>query len=338
MFKLLCRFVLLLFRSHAHLVAENLALRHQFTVLQRSAKRPRLRQSDRILWAWLSTIWPSWRSCLVIVNPQTVIRWHNQGFKLYWRWLSRPKQTGRPKVSLEVRELIRRMSRDNSTWGVPRIKDELALLGIHVAESTIRKYRIRGNKPPSQTWRSFLKNHVKDIAAIDFFTVPTITFRVLHGFIVLRHDRRKMIHFNVTAHPTAAWTAQQIIEAFPFNESPKYLIRDRDGIYGNHFHHRLKHMGIKEVVIAPRSPWQNPFVERVIGSIQRECLDHVIVLSEAHLIRILTEYSDYYHTARPHQSLDHNAPLPRIVDSPENGRIVAEPILGGLHHRYRRAA
>ena len=230
------------------------------------------------------------------------------------------------------------MSRDNSTWGIPRIKDELALLGIHVAESTIRKYRIRSKKPPSQTWRSFLKNHVTDIAAIDFFTIHTVNFRVLYCFIVLRHDRRKMIHFNVTAHPTAAWTAQQIIEAFPFDEAPKYMIRDRDGIYGNLFRHRLKHMGIEEVVIAPRSPWQNPFVERVIGSIRRDCLDHVIVLNESHLVRILSEYIDYYHMASPHQSLDHNSPLPRIVESPENGRVVTEPILGGLHHRYRRAA
>ena len=230
------------------------------------------------------------------------------------------------------------MSRDNSTWGVPRSKDELALLGIQVAESTIRKYRIRSKSPPSQTWKSFLKNHVKDIAAIDFFTILTINFRVLYCFIVLRHDRRKLIHFNVTAHPTAAWTAQQIIEAFPFDEAPKYLIRDRDGIYGNQFLYRLKHMRIEEVVIALRSPWQNPYVERVIGSIRRDCLDHVIVLNEAHLVRILSEYIDYYHTARPHQSLDHNSPIPRAVEAPEQGQVVADPVLGGLHHRYRRAA
>ncbi|MCZ6836070.1 MAG: integrase core domain-containing protein [Planctomycetota bacterium] len=230
------------------------------------------------------------------------------------------------------------MSRENSTWGVPRIKDELALLGNEVAESTIRKYRIRSSKPPSQTWRSFLNNHANDIAAIDFFTVPRFTFRVLYCFIVLRHDRRTIVHFNVTEHPTAAWTAQQIIEAFPFDEAPKYLIRDRDGIYGNQVRSRIKHLGIMEVVTSPRSPWQNPFAERVIGSIRRECLDHVIVLNEAHLIRILSEYIDYYHTVRPHQSLDHNAPFPRIIESPDNGRVVAEPILGGLHHRYRRAA
>ena len=338
MIKLFFAFLRSLLLPRSDLLFENVALRHQLTVLQRSAKRPRLRQSDRILWAWLSTIWPSWRSCLVIVKPDTVVRWHRLGFRLYWRWFSRPKRTGRPKVPFEIRELIRRISRDNSTWGVPRIKDELALLGIQVAESTIRKYRIRSKRPPSQTWRSFLKNHVTDIAAIDFFSVHTITFRVLYCFIVLRHDRRRVVHFHVTMHPTATWTAQQIINAVPFDKAPKYLIRDRDGIYGNHFHHRLKHMGIEEVIIAPRSPWQNPFVERVIGSIHRDCLDHVIVLNEAHFVRILSEYIDYYHTARPHQSLDHNSPLPRIVDSPENGRVVAEPILGGLHHRYRRAA
>lgn len=338
MFKLLVTLLRSLLLPRSALVLENLALRHQLAVLLRSARRPRLQQSDRMFWAWLSRIWSGWRSSLFIVKPETVIRWHNQGFKLYWRWLSRPRRTGRPKIPLELRELIRQMSCDNPTWGVPRIQDELALLGIHVAESTIRKYRIHGKKPPSQTWRSFLKNHVKDIAAIDFFTVHTISFRVLYCLIVLRHDRRRLVHFNVTAHPTAAWTAQQIIEAFPVDEAPKHLLRDRDGIYGKCFQQRLKHMGIKDVVIAPRSPWQNPFAERVIGSIRRECLDHVILLSEAHLIRILTEYIDYYHTARPHQSLDHNAPIPRSVQPSEQGRVVAEPVLGGLHHRYRRAA
>ena len=230
------------------------------------------------------------------------------------------------------------MSIENPTWGAPHIRDELQLLGYNVSKSTVARYMVRGRTPPSQTWRSFLRNHVRDIAAIDFFTVSTITFRVLHCFIVLRHDRRKLVHFNVTTHPTTAWTAQQLVEAFPWNEAPKYLIRDRDRIYGYNFQQRLEHTGIKEIVISPRSPWQNPFVERVIGSVRRECLDHVIVLSEAHLIRILTEYFDYYHTARPHQSLEHNAPLLRSIEPPERGRVAAEPVLGGLHHRYRRAA
>lgn len=327
-----------MFLPRSSLAAENLALRHQVAVLQRSVKRPRLRQRDRILWVWLSRLWRNWRSCLVIVQPETVIRWHRQGFKLYWRWKSKPRRVGRPKIEREIRDLIRQMSRDNPTWGVPRIRDELALLGVDVSEATIRKYRVHRTTPPSQTWRSFLKNHVKDIAAIDFFTVHTVSFRVIYCFIVLRHDRRKLVHFNVTAHPTAAWTAQQLVEAFPFDEAPKYLIRDRNCIYGHVFKDRLKHMGIMEVVTAPRSPWQNPFVERIIGSIRRDSLDHIIVFGERHLIRILTEYVGYYHTARPHQSLDHNAPVPRPVEPPEQGRVVADPILGGLHHRYRRAA
>ena len=255
MFKLIVAFLLSLLLPHSALHLEILALRHQLSVLQRTTKRPCLRRADRILWTWLLRLWPDWRSCLVLVKPDTVVRWHRMGFSLYWRWLSKPKRTGRPKIPLEIRELIRRMSRDNSTWGVPRIKDELALLGIEIAESTIRKYRIRSKKPPSQTWRSFLKNHVTDIVAIDFFTVHTINFRVLYCFIVLQHDRRRIVHFNVTAHPTALWTAQQIINAFPFDEAPKYLIRDRDGIYGNHFRSRLKHMEIEEVVTSPRSPW-----------------------------------------------------------------------------------
>lgn len=335
---MLLRLLSALFQSRITLLAENVALRHQLTVLQRSVKRPKLKPRDRVFWAWLSKIWPAWRSALVIVKPDTVVRWHQQGFKLYWRWLSRPCKPGRPKIPLEVRELIRRMSRDNPTWGAPRIQDELALLGIHVATATIRKYRIRGQGPSPQTWKTFIDNHLKEITAIDFFSVHTISFRILYCFIVLRHDRRKLAHFNVTTHPTAAWTAQQIIEAFPYDAAPRFLIRDRDGVYGEFFQQRLAHLGIKEIVTSPRSPWQNPFAERVIGSIRRDCLDHVIVLSDAHLFRILAEYFDYYHTSRPHQSLDHNAPIPRSVEPPERGRVVAEPVLGGLHHRYRRAA
>ena len=281
---------------------------------------------------------PNWRSCLVIVKPDTVVKWHHQGFRLYWRWLSGPKRTGRPKVPLEVRELIRQISGDNPIWGIPRIRDELTLLGIHVAESTIRKYRIRGKTPPSQTWRSFLKNHVKDIAAIDFFTIPTVNFRVLYCFIVLRHDRRRTIHFNVTAHPTAEWTAQQIVEAFPDEEAPRFVIRDRDGIYGQIFQTRVASMGIDEVVTAPRSPWQNPFVERLIGSIRRECLDRIIVINEVHFRRILESYFAYYHESRTHLSLQRNSPVPRDIEPPERGKVIAIPQVGGLHHRYRRAA
>ena len=230
------------------------------------------------------------------------------------------------------------MSRENPLWGTPRIQSELALLGHVIAASTIDKYRVRSRKPPSQTWRTFLDNHIQDIVAVDFFTVPTATFRILFAFIVLRHDRRRIVHFNVTAHPTAEWAAQQIVEAFPNDEAPRYLIRDRDEIYGNAFQRRVKHMGIEEVPIAPRSPWQNPYCERLIGSIRRECLDHVIVLNEAHVRRILASYFAYYHESRAHLSLERNASVPRRVEHPSEGKVIAIPQVGGLHHRYRRAA
>ena len=230
------------------------------------------------------------------------------------------------------------MSRDNLTWGVPRIRDELALLGIYVAKSTIRKYRVRRPDAGPQTWKTFIDNHFNDIAAIDFFTVHTVTFRILYCFIVLRLDRRCVVHFDVTTNPTARWTSQQLTEAFPFDEAPRFLFRDRDSIYGQVVRRRIANLRIKEALTAPRSPWQNGYAERVIGSIRRECLDHIIVLNEAHLIRVLGEYLKYYHSDRPHQSLDGNSPVPRSVEPPDQGRVVAEPVLGGLHHRYRRAA
>jgi transposase InsO family protein len=330
-------FVRAMFASRATIAAENLALRHQLGVLQRSVKRPRLRQRDRIFWVWLSRLRTGWRDSLAIVKPATVIRWHREGVKLYWRWKSRGKP-GRPKIDVEIRNQIRRMCRENATWGAPRIQSELALLDITIDESTVAKYMIRQRKPPSQTWRTFLENHVSDIAAIDFFVVPTVRFQLLYCFIVLRHERRRVVHFNVTRHPTATWTGQQIVEAFPFDEALRFMIRDRDGIYGHDFRERVKHMGIEEVMIAPRSPWQNPCAERVIGSIRRDCLDHVIVLNEAHLRLILTQYFAYYHESRTHLSLDRNAPTPREVEPPNRGAVVAIPQLGGLHHRYTRAA
>ena len=273
----------------------------------------------------------------MIVQPDTVVGWHRQGFRLYWRWKSRAK-VGRPKIEAEIRNLIRRMSRKNPSWGVPRIQSELALLGHSVSEATVRKYRIRKRKPPSQTWQTFLANHLTDIVAIDFFTVPTATFRILFAFVALRQDRRMVVHFNATANPTAAWTAQQITEAFPDETAPRFLIRDRDGIYGQVFQQRIRNMGIEEVVTTPRSPWQNPYVERLLGSIRRECLNHVIVLNERHLLRILRSYFAYYHESRTHLSLDRNSPIQREVDPPECGKLIAIPQVGGLHHRYCRAA
>jgi transposase InsO family protein len=324
--------------DRSELAAENLALRQQLAILKQCAKRPRLRKRDRIFWAWLSRFWSNWRSVLVIVQPETVVRWHQQGFRLYWRWKSRTGRVGRPAIDAEIRNLIRRMSRENPLWGTPRIRSELRLLGYEASKATVDKYRVRHRKPPSQTWRTFLDNHARDIVAVDFFTVPTATFRILFCFIVLRHHRRMVVHFNVTANPTAQWTAQQVVEAFPYDEAPRFLIRDRDGIFGECFRQRIKHMGIEQVVTAPRSPWQNPFVERLIGSIRRDCLDHVIILDERHLWRILRAYFDYYHHARAHLSLDRNSPVPRQIEPPESGEVIAIPQVGGLHHRYRRAA
>lgn len=223
------------FSSRSRLVAENLALRQQLVVLQRTGKRPRLRKRDRIFWAWLSRLWHGWQSALLIVQPETVIRWHRQGFRLYWRWKSHSRQPGRPKIDAEIRNLIRRISGENPTWGAPRILPELHLLSYSVAESTVARYMARPRRPPSSTWRAFLDNHIGQIAAIDFFTVPTITFRILYCFIVLRHDRRRLVHVNVTANPTAQWTARQVRQAFPYDQAPKYLIRDRDLIYGETF-------------------------------------------------------------------------------------------------------
>ena len=326
-----------LFFSRISLATEILVLRQQLLVLNRTVKRPNLRPQDRLFWVCLSRLWKDWRDALIIVKPDTVIKWHREGFRLYWRWKSKAP-IGRPTIDKEIRELIRRISSENPLWGAPRIQSELHLLGLNVTEKTVAKYRVKHAKPPSQTWKTFLANHANQIAAVDFFTIPTINFRVLYCFIVLLHGRRKIVHFNVTTNPTAQWAAQQIIEAFPDDTSPRYLLRDRDSIYGAEFRSRVKGMQIDEVVTAPHSPFQNPYAERVIGSIRRECLDHLIVLNEDHLRRILRSYFNYYHDSRPHQSLERNSPIPREIEPPSQGKIIAIPQVGGLHHRYRRAA
>jgi transposase InsO family protein len=235
----------------------------------------------------LNFFWEDWQSGKVAFSVflvfQTVVGWHQQGFRLYWRWKSRSGKIGRPNLELTVQELIRRMARENPLWGAPRIQAELRLLGHDTAESTVARYMTRRRKPPSPTWRSFLANHAREIAAIDFFVVATARFRLLYCFLVLSHDRRCVLHFGVTAHPTSVWTARQLVEAFPFAAAPRFLLHDRDSIYGNSFQKRANSLGIEELATAPRSPWQNPYVERLIGSIRRECLDHVIVLNEAHL-------------------------------------------------------
>jgi putative transposase len=300
--------------------------------------RPRLRRTDRLFWVGLARIWAGWRQSLVIVTPDTVLRWQRRRFREYWTQLAGRTTGGRPAINAEIRALIARMANANPLWGAPRIHGELLKLGIEVAERTVSRLMPRRRPQPSQTWRTFLDNHVQDLVSIDFFTVPTARLRVLFVLVVLAHHRRRVVHLNVTEHPTAVWTAQQIVDAFPDDSAPSYLLRDRDQVYGRQFRHRVKGMGIKEVLTAPHSPWQNPFAERLIGSIRRECLDHVLVLGERHLRRILARYLRYYQQARTHLALDKDAPDGRPVELPERGRIVPLSEVGGLHHRYIRQA
>ena len=332
------RFVFAFFKTRVGLQVENLALRHQLCVLKRSVKRPKVRPIDRVIWSLLSSRWSSWKEALIFVKPDTVIRWQRKRFKEHWTKLCRGGVPGRPSVPKEVRELIRTMSRMNPTWGSPYIMGELAKVGIVVAKSTVEKYRVKTRNPPSQTWRNFLKNHAKEIVSIDFIVVPTVRFTLLYVLVFLSVDRRRVVHFNITEHPTAEWTAQQVIEAFPWDTAPKYLLRDRDRIYGNQFKRRVKNMEIEEVLTAPRCPWQNPYSERLNGSIRRECLDRVIILSESHLCRVLKNYFDLYNRYRVHQSLEMDAPERRNVHGVETGNVTAIPHLGGLHHHYERRA
>ena len=326
------------FLPRRHLMLENLALRHQLSVLQRSVPKPRLRIADRFLWVLLRRFWSGWQRSLVVVQPRTVIGWHRLGFRLFWRWKSRVRG-GRPPIDGDLVALIRRMWQANPTWGSPRIQAELAKLGIKISDSTVRKYRPQHRRSPStQTWKTFLHNHVNDLVAIDFFTVPTASFRVLYVFLVLAHERRKILHFNITQTPSPLWAAQQMVEAFPYTTPPTYLLQDRDGIYGADFVCRVQALGLEQKLIAPRAPWQNPMVERLIGSIRRECLDHVIVFNQQHLRRILTDYVNYYHRHRTHRSLEQDCPQPRAVEPPDQGKIIELSLLGGLHHRYARQA
>jgi len=327
-----------LFRSRRALQLEVLALRHQLAVYHRTAQRPRLRPADRLLWAWLARAWSDWRDALVVVQPQTVIAWQRKRFREHWARLSQHDTPGRPRLAKEFRDLIRTMSRANPTWGSPRIVGELRKLGIVVAKATVERYMVRRRKPPSPTWRTFLATHAKDLVAIDFFTVATVRFEILFVLVILAHDRRHVRHFNITTHPSAAWTAQQMVEAFPWDTAPAYLLRDRDGVYGREFRTRVAALGITEVRTAPRSPWQSPYVERLIGSIRRECLDHVVVFHARHLRRILGAYFAHYHQWRCHQGLDMDCPEPRPVQSREMGAVVEVAERGGLYRHYERRA
>jgi transposase InsO family protein len=322
--------------SRRDLALENLALRQQLAVYKERHPRPRLTDADRRFWVLLSRIWRGWRATLHIVQPDTVVRWHRQGFRCYWRWKSRKR--GRPAIDPEAIQLIRRMCRANPLWGAPRIHGELLKLGIEVCETTVAKYMIKRRSPPSQAWKTFLENHLKDTIALDFFTVPTATFRVLFVLVILSHDRRRILHMNVTEHPTAVWTARQLLQCCAIDDQPRFLIRDRDAIFGEAFQRQVRALRIEDVPTAPKSPWQNPYAERVIGSIRRECLDHVIVLGEEHLRRILSRYAVYYNGTRTHLSLCKDSPEVRPIQAPALGAVRELEHVGGLHHEYVRMA
>ena len=322
------------FKSRSRLEAENAALRHQLIVLRRKVRgRVRLTNSDRWFLVQLYRWFPSTVQVLTIIHPETLVRWHRVGFRCYWRWKSRSRG-GRPQIGSDLRALIRRMSIENPLWGAPRIHGELLKLGFEIAQSSVAKYMVKRRGPPSQGWRTFLRNHAPDIAAMDLFVVPTIGFNLLYAIVIVRLDRRDLVWINVTTNPTAEWIARQITEAFPWDDAPQYLIRDRDRIYGAIVTCRLRAMGIRDRPTAPDSPWQNGFAERLIGSIRRECVDHFVVLGEAHLRRILRSYARYYNEIRTHRSLDKDAPVSRPVH--RSGMISSRAILGGLHHHYAR--
>src|SRR2546426_6468225 len=325
MFEVLISFLLsvrVYFRTRSDNQLEILALRHQIVVLQRKTPKPQTETDGSTFMGMAVSMLASMAFCAFDRETDNrVVDWHRRGFRWYWTWKVRHGHVGRPSVAKERRELIRTLSRNNSIW--ERREFVVNFLGIQISEASVAKYMVRHRKPPSQTWRTFLKNHAAQLASVDFFTVPTALFQVFFVFIVMRHDRRRIVHFNVTAHPTAEWTAHQILEAFPFDLAPKYLLRDRDRIYGHTFREQVAVMQIKGVLGAWRCPWQRAFVERVIGSIRRECLDHVIVLDEKGLRRVLASYFSYYHRSRLHLSLDKDSPDPRPVQSV--GRIVAIP-------------
>jgi transposase InsO family protein len=326
-------FIVDLFKSPRRLEAENLFLRHQLSIaLRRAPPRLRLRGSDRALLVWMTRLWPSLLSAAQVVQPETILRWHRAGFTAFWRWKSR-KRAGRPKIDRGLRDLIRRMSSENPKWGASRIHGELLMLGFEVAQSTVSKYMVQGG-PRSQGWKTFLRNHAQAIAAIDLCVVPTVTFERLFAFLVLGHGRRQLLWFEVMRHPTAEWLARQITEAFPWASAPAYLVRDNDRAYGHVFTSRVRAMGIRDRPISPGSPWQNAYVERLIGTVRRECLDRMLIFGEAHLRQILASYAAYYNQVRTHLALGKDTPLGRAVQ--RSGVIVTIPILSGLHHHYVR--
>jgi transposase InsO family protein len=322
--------------TRGDLVAENLLLRQQLSVLTRpTRKRPRLRARDRLFWVVVGIWRRDWRRHLVLVRAETVVRWHRKGWRLFWRWKSRCR-LGRPRLSLEVQSLIATMAAENPTWGGERIRGELLKLGIAVSKRSVLRYRRRGPAGPSQAWRAFLRNHRPTLWACDLLTVQTLTFGTLYVLVFVSHLRRELVHLNVTASPTAAWVWRQLIDATPWGRQPRYLVRDRDAVYGRDFAGRARHLGIETVLTPIRAPRANAVAERLVGTLRRECLDHLVIVNEAHLRAVLTEFLRYYNTERPHRTLALQTPAPAA--RPTVGSIRSRPVLGGLHHVYRRAA
>ncbi len=332
----ICRF----FHTRRSLLLENLALRQQLAVLKRRHPRPRLAAFDKLFWVLAQRFWSNWKRALIIVSPETVVRWHRSGFAIYWRAISRARRVmGRKKISKEIRDLIFLMVAENPTWGAPRIHRELLMLGFEVSERTVSRWMRQAPKDSehAKRWLSFLRNHREAIAAMDFFTVPTITFSVLHCFFIISHDRRRILHFNVTQHPTSTWIVQQMREVFPYQLAPKFLIFDRDAKFGAEVPRAVRSMAMNPVRTSFRSPWQNGIAERWVGSCRRDLLDHVIAVNEQHLRRLLSEYVCYHQEDRTHLGLDKETPNGR-ARSVAHGRVIGRPRLGGLHHRYDRAA
>ena len=329
-----------LFDTHRRLLLENLALRQQLAVLKRRHPRPRLAAFDKLFWVFVRRCWSGWQQALIIVSPETVVRWQRTGFALYWQAISRDRRiVGRRRISKEVRDLIFRIVAENPTWGAPRIHGELLTLGFDVSERTISRWMRRAPRDPepAKRWLAFLHNHREAIAAMDFFTVPTITFRLLYCFFIISHRRREILHFNVTCHPSAAWIIQQLRESFPYQSAPRFLIFDRDAKYGFEVPIAVRSMAICPVRTSSGSPWQNGVAERWVESCRRDLLDHVIALNDLHLKRLLCDYVRYYHEDRTHLGLDKETPTRRSC-SVGGGVVTAQPRLGGLHHRYDRAA
>ncbi len=329
-------------RSKPQLVAENLLLRQQLIVLKRSVKRPHFTAAERGLVILLASKLQRWKEALLIIKPETVLRWHRQGFRLFWKRKSQARAR-EPKVPAETITLIKQMAADNRLWGAERIRGELLKVGITVAKRTVQRYmrQVGAPRPRGQTWVTFLQNHADDIQACDFLQVHDIFFRPLFAFIITQLGSRRIIHIGVTRSPTDVWAAQQLREATPFGQAPKYLLRDNDAKYGPRFSAVAAGTGIDVLRTPVKAPRANAVCERLLGSVRRECLDHMLIVSEAHLHRVLMEYATYFNRSRPHQGIEQRVPDAENKPGPPahtSRKVVSFPVLGGLHHEYRRAA